>query len=217
MHHRDTNIRLYLIRHAESERNRQPHLIGGQAPDTPLTELGLKQARALAQRFAQEGKIFRRIYSSPYVRTMQTTREIVTYYPELSVRVAPELVEFSQGEWEDRVREEVYTDDVRYRMAAKTVDFTPPNGDSQRSLMRRASGWLEDEILQNPELLRGPQEILVVTHGLTIRCLMQYILGFDRSLTWRWSIDNTSISSFRFDWRGWHPECVNDTAHLRET
>jgi len=215
MLHEKTDIRLHLIRHAESVKNTQPHLIGGQAPDTPLTELGRKQAKALGVRFARDGQFFTRMYSSPYVRTMQTTRELLnTCVGKNAVRTASELVEFSQGEWEDLEREDVYTDDVMYRMASKGADFAPPGGESQRAVIRRASGWLEDEILNNPRLNKGPADIALVSHGLTIKCLMQYILGFDRNLIWKWTVDNTSISRFRFDKHGWWPEYVNDTAHL---
>lgn len=63
---------LFAVRHGETEWNRlgkqQGHL------DTPLTDLGLRQARALAEGLAGQG--IEAIYSSDLGRAMQTAQTI---------------------------------------------------------------------------------------------------------------------------------------------
>lgn len=74
---------------------------------------------------------------------------------------------------------------------------------------RRFANRLEDEILYNRQL------IAVVGHAAETRCLPQYILDFDEQRIWKMSLDNTSISRFRFNRAGWFPIAINATAHLR--
>ncbi|MBD3250507.1 MAG: hypothetical protein GF381_02990 [Candidatus Pacebacteria bacterium] len=64
-------MKLYLVRHGESEGNKQKiH----QGPDTRLTEVGLSQAKILAHRFKKiEIDV---ILSSPFRRAMQTAEQI---------------------------------------------------------------------------------------------------------------------------------------------
>jgi len=44
------SVRIYLFRHAESEVNTLPDLIGGQQNSSKLTEKGIWQANKLGQR-----------------------------------------------------------------------------------------------------------------------------------------------------------------------
>ena len=69
-------MNLIFARHAESETNVRPEEIGGYQPEAPLTDLGLKQAKALGIRLKGEGFTPSEIYIAPAVRT-QTTAKIV--------------------------------------------------------------------------------------------------------------------------------------------
>jgi broad specificity phosphatase PhoE len=44
----------------------------------------------------------------------------------------------------------------------------------------------------------------------------QYIMGFDKSFTWKISIDNTSVTKLYFNEAGWGLDYINNTAHLIE-
>ena len=89
---------------------------------------------------------------------------------------------------------------------------------------RRASQWLEDTILYNKEMIaeatarkaagQAPMEIACFSHGMTIKCLLHYVMGFDQSFTWKMTLENTSISRLYFSEEGWRLITVNDHAHL---
>jgi broad specificity phosphatase PhoE len=83
-------------------------------------------------------------------------------------------------------------------------------------VQRRASNWLEDEILYNPEF-QGAQEktILIFSHGLVIKTLLHYILGFSDRYIYRFKLDNTGICEFKYTEEGWFPISINDTSHLK--
>jgi broad specificity phosphatase PhoE len=52
------------------------------------------------------------------------------------------------------------------------------------------------------------------SHGMTIKCLLHYVLGYDKSMAWKVTIDNTSISQLYFGREGWRLLSINDHAHL---
>ncbi|HEX2326299.1 MAG TPA: histidine phosphatase family protein [Chloroflexota bacterium] len=64
-------MRLYLVRHAQSEANAG---LPGATRDSRLTELGRRQAEAVAQRLAHHR--IGRVLASPYVRTLETAEAI---------------------------------------------------------------------------------------------------------------------------------------------
>ena len=74
------------------------------------------------------------------------------------------------------------------------------------------------EIICNPKWLakKGSHRIAVVTHGITLRCLIHYITGMDQNFLKRTQVYNTSISRFRFGANGWSIETINDANHTLE-
>lgn len=215
----DDNIfNLFLIRHGQSEANVNQDLIG-QSSDIKLTELGKQQSLCLNKKIIKENISFDFIYSSPYVRAFDTAK-ISTQHCLLDIILAKELVEFDAGSWEGSKKSEVLTDNVRLRMSNFNKNFLPPNGESISMVERRASRWLDDNILYNKEIAllskykKRPVNIAAFSHGLTIRCMLHYIMGFDANLIWNINIDNTSVSLVSFTKNGWKIQSINDTSHL---
>lgn len=216
MRHKDVEIRLDLIRHAESQANLHPDLVGGRNLPTPLTPLGERQADALGRRLAEDGVEYDALFVSPAVRTRKTAEGILRHIGCDKIIVVDDLVEISQGDWEGQPRAGLYADAARRAMAEKHFDFAAPGGESIRMVQRRAANWLEDNVLDNPSVLAaGGGRFGLVSHGITIKSLIQYALNSERSLTWRFQVDNTGLTRFLLDGRGWWPLCINDTAHLR--
>lgn len=218
MLHTHFECELLLIRHGESLVNTKPHLIAGRSPKSSLTDRGREQAHALGRRLRREEKVFDRIFTSTLDRAKETARIMAREvgYPVNRIKASKELVEFSQGDWEGRVREEVYSHDVRLRMGLKVSHFIPPRGESQRMVERRVSAWLEDEVLWNTSFVRANPHarIAIVAHGMVLKVLLHYLLRFDSHLIWRVALENCSISRARFDSRGWHIDSINDAAHV---
>ena len=199
---------LYLIRHGQSVVNARSDEMG-QLHDTPLSLEGQKQVILLHDRFKKEELVFNKIYSSDYKRAIDTAKGINQSYPMLTSA----LREYSAGDWTGLKRSEILTAEVLMEMNIHNNQFLPPNGESLSQVERRASKWLEEEILYNKDMFDN--NIAVFSHGLTIKCLLHYILCFDKSFTWKISIDNTSITHLSFGDKGWKLHSVNDTAHLK--
>jgi probable phosphoglycerate mutase len=204
---------IYLIRHAESEMNNNGDLIGGRTNSTPLSDRGIHQANLLGKRLKQSGILFNNIYSSSAKRA-QETAEIVGSYLGFSlsdVEVTDKILELSQGDWEGKKREEVYTPERLRQINKNNWKFTPPNGESQKDVEERMLKWINEYVLS--EILKK-KIVGIFTHGMTIKCLLRGIMDFSPSLTYKISLDNTSITRLGYSERGWHLITVNDTAHL---
>lgn len=211
---------LTLIRHGQSTSNQNPDLMG-QTPDVPLSEKGVKQAQRLFHRISAEWQPYDIFYSSTYTRAFQTA-SIATNYSKDIIQVS-DLREYSAGDWTGCSRAETVTLPVAARMGLLNHNFLPPNGESLAQVERRASLWLENEILYNKEKMAVAQHLAktkqvanyyVFSHGMTIKCLLHYILGFDKAMTWKVTIENTSISKLYFGKDGWRLLSINDHAHL---
>lgn len=213
LHYNEFN--LYLIRHGQSEVNVLPDHVG-QSKDTKLTKEGKVQASLLGCRLFQKEKLsVDRVFSSDYTRAVDTCNIALGNSPivqSVQTIYAPELREYSAGDWTGSSRKEIYDITTILRMAAMTNSFLPPNGESFHMVERRASKWLEDTILYNEQVQAEankrqaqnllPQNIFVFSHGITIKCLLHYIMGFDQSFTWKINLENTSISKLHFDSKG---------------
>src|SRR5271157_5405767 len=96
---------LFLVRHGQSEANAAGLVIG--RTDSPLTELGHRQAAALGDALASRGTAAARILTSPLQRAGRTAEAIAAAYsrafgprvvapPETDAR----FVEFDYGEFD---------------------------------------------------------------------------------------------------------------------
>ena len=219
MIHKDFQCEFYFIRHGESTSNATPGFAAGVDFDSPLTPKGLEQARHLGKRLKGENVRFDRVYSSSLRRAVQTTETMLDAMGEAD-RDFPKvdaIIEQQLPGWRGVPTSEALTTEMIAYMRGKGAHFVPPQGESYRIVQRRFAGWLEDEILYNEDLISKEKSITVavVGHGAATRCLLHYIMGFDESFIWRISLDNTSVSRFRFNHEGWFPICINDSWHIR--
>ena len=215
-------IYLTLVRHGQSETNANPDRMG-QLATVPLTQLGRNQAQKLNLRFIKEGQYFDYIFASPYTRALDTAKIAVGEPHDKRIVLAQDLREYSAGDWTDASRSATITTPVKLRMGYLDHAFLPPNGESLSQVERRASLWLEENVLYNKEMYERTKEyapegrinnVVLFSHGMTIKCLLHYVMGFDKHLTWKVTIDNTSVSRLYFGKDGWRVLSINDSAHL---
>lgn len=211
---------LNLIRHGQSVTNSQPDKMGQTSWD-PLTDLGRYQAKRLREFFEKKNQMWDFIFSSSYERALDTAK-ITTGVSDNLISVVHDLREYDAGKWLGASRSEVVTQDVKYKMNCLGQAFSPPDGESLNHVQRRASAWLDKDIIYNENILERykevnrPLKIAVFSHGLTIKCLLQYIMGFDKIFTWKVIINNTSVSRLLFGKDGWKVYSINDCSHLGE-
>lgn len=203
---------LYLIRHAESEMNKRSDLIGGRSNGTPLSENGKIQATLLGRRLKASGVIFDEIYSSTARRTVETAEAVAEKLGYSIDRIfqSSRLLELDQGDWEGKPRVEIYTSEVLQTINSDNWHFTPPNGESQRAVEERMLDWINETLVaQYDDSTMG-----VFTHGMAIKCLLRGVMDFSPTITYKVSLDNTSVTRLKYSERRWHVIAINDTTHL---
>jgi broad specificity phosphatase PhoE len=160
---------IFLARHGESDWNAANRFQGHS--DRPLTELGRRQAEALAEAVAREN--VGAIYSSPLIRALETAR-IVAARTGLPVMEDEDLREVDTGGWSGLSREEVQQRfpegfDRWISGGAGWEDGESYEDMAERSL--RAVGRIAEA---HP---RG--RVLVVSHGGPIRAIQAAANGMD--------------------------------------
>jgi len=124
---------LYLVRHGESVFNTEDR-IGG---DSPLTEQGFAQARALAEHFRDKPIPF--VFTSARLRSEQMARPLIADHPDSVVMALPEFDEINAGVCEGMTYEEIrqaYPEDYAARSRDK-YHYVYPGGEGYVTLRER--------------------------------------------------------------------------------
>jgi broad specificity phosphatase PhoE len=160
-------LRIALLRHGESEANLDKSIFE-RVPDhaIPLTERGLAQA---AEAGVELRKVFEgepvRVYVSPYRRGLQTLAALGLDDLMETVRQEPRLREQDWANFqdtEDILRQQKLRDEYGHFF----YRFT--DGESGADVYDRVSTFLET-LHRTFEAPGAPRNILVVSHGLTMR------------------------------------------------
>jgi broad specificity phosphatase PhoE len=156
---------LVLARHGQTRDNIEPIRAQGFT-DTPLTELGLRQARELAEHVAA-GPAFASLWSSDLRRARDTARAVGERVG-LSVQTDPRLREGDRGDWEGQLFVDIQREDPdRYAAWMRAgAGFRFPGGESLQEHSDRVFASLT-EIHAT-----GPLPALVVCHRGSIRAVL---------------------------------------------
>lgn len=183
---------LHLVRHGESTWNLQ-HLVQGGQSAPPLTDLGRNQAThaaaVIAELVADKAGL---LLTSDQLRAAQTA-EIIGATTGLRPQPTPRLREQGWGSLEGLT--------TSAAMAELTdVDLSNPDfrwaggGESTNDVRARVVGLLDSAAVTD---LPATAEIILVSHGDTLRVLLAHLLGEDlASSPWR-RIDNGSVTTIR--------------------
>lgn len=161
-----TGMRLHFVRHGESTWNVEGR-VQGQTHHVPLTGLGFAQARAAARTLA--GRDVRRLVSSDLVRARQTA-DVVGDALGLTPEYEPALREQSLGSLEGRLAAELVPETTSPGQHVTSVRWG--GGESVADVHARVGGYLE-RLLADP----GPGDVVLVSHGDTIRIALAYLRG----------------------------------------
>lgn len=191
----DDKTEFYLIRHAETVLNVNPHIVNGRSNETLLTYRGVEQSKRLGRALLQRNIIPGVVFSSPAVRTLATAGYSLSEMGlDLEPIVQDEIQELSQGNMEGRLRDEVYTEDTMIELKTKGKDFKLDGGESMNDVGNRMYNWMIHASAS--EQLDGLNRHFVYTHGGAIKCLASQILGWDQDQTYKTEIRNTSVNLF---------------------
>lgn len=194
---------LYLIRHGHNEYIGKGKL-AGRLPGVHLSELGLRQASALAGLLKPVR--FQAIYASPLERTMETAAPIATAQKK-EVQPLPSLQEMDYGSWQG-----VSLKLLRRRKLWPVIQASPslarfPNGESFPEAQSRVVAELEALRTRH----RGQKAaIAVVFHSDPIKLAIAHYIGLPLDLFQRLNIDPASISVLAFSERAIRLLKLND-------
>lgn len=197
-------VNLYLIRHG-----RQNSTLCNV--DVELSEEGRLQAGLLRDRL--QNYSIDALYSSQLVRATQTA-EILNEALCLPHIIREELCEISfgllTGQTESYIEEHFADFKAEQRMLIQDIPY--PGGENGTSVYERAMPVIQ-EIVQS-----GKQNIVVVTHGGTIRVLLAALFGKNQARRFLFgvSLENTGITQLVYhpQYDRFYLERFNDYAHL---
>lgn len=202
-------IEIYLIRHGETEYNRNTKLIGGRSSFLPINGKGKKQASQLGEWKLENNIRFDKVYCSTAIRAKETLAFMLGESPSEPIFYAENLEELSQGDWEGSLRSKIYTDKRLKQINANNYSFKAPNGESQEEVENRMYSFVMEQIIEQ----ENSGVFLILSHGMAIKCLLRKILGFSPDMTYKIRMDNTGITKLQYDSKkGWVLHYINRRA-----
>jgi 2,3-bisphosphoglycerate-dependent phosphoglycerate mutase len=204
---------LILVRHGETAWNAEGRIQG--MLDVPLNELGLAQAKVVADELARSIDVAS-IVCSDLVRTRETAKPLVdatgfaiTFDARLRERHFGVLQGITYDEWRIRDAEGM----ARYN--AGDADYGPEGGETARGFLDRCVNAITDLVIASNE-----KTLILVTHGGVVSSMYRHSQGLEFHSQRTWSVPNASISEWRVEYQNREPTfyCVRigDAAHLEE-
>ena len=197
-------MRLYLVRHGQTEENLR-HEVQGQLPGT-LSSKGCQQAQALAEHFRKVP--LQAILTSDLNRTVQTSAYVVKYH-HLTPQELPLLREQHYGIYQGKIMHDLSP----AAPGGKEPIVSPPQGESAEDVFARAHefwAYLKENFTD--------QAILAVSHGVFLSILLWVVKDKPLPTKPTVDIDNASVTLVSGDEiSGYHLDIVNDTSHLSST
>jgi len=197
---------LYLIRHGESD----------IPPDTfqddyPLSDLGLRQADAMAQRF--RGVRVDHLITTPYERTRQTAEAIARAAGVTAIE-EPGLGAFKAGGFHSvpvSKARDAYPDWFEKTYPLQSYELA--GGESAAAFFERVTEAFIEKVWERFSESRE-LNVVVVCHEETINALLHHFLGLPFSGFQTFKLDHTSLTRVNSRLHRPRISAVNDTAHL---
>lgn len=176
---------IIFIRHGQTTTNAQSLLVGRSDP--PLTELGERQARALAPYL----RGVRDVWVSPLVRALSTAALAL---PDLTPVIREPFIEVDYGELDGQPLS-VLTGE-QWRAFEHDHDIAFGGGESLASVDQRVHEELDALLGDQSSLLHSSHEHLaIVSHVSPIKSAVIWALGVSGSVTWRMRLNNGSLTT----------------------
>ncbi len=183
-------MRLYFVRHAQSEANTQMVISNRDLPH-PLTELGRQQAEALARSLADVP--LAAVFSSPIMRAAQTA-QIVAAFRGLPIEFADALREPDCGIMEGRADEEAWAEHRRVMedwLWQRRFDSHIEGGESFHDLRARFVPFVEHLIAAHGD---SDHNLLLITHGSLLYLMLPLVLNnIDLVTVGEYPMPNTAV------------------------
>lgn len=196
-----------VVRHGQTEWNVRGRMQGHL--DSPLTEIGIAQSQALAERLSKHR--FTTLYSSDLGRACQTA-QMVANKTGHSIIVDPRLRERKLGVFQSLTLAEIQKEHSEEYNAYQrnNPDYAMPQGESVRQRSREAIACFE-ELAQK----HAGEAVVVITHGGVLHSLLRHALLLPLEIPRRFRLFNASLNIFSHAAGVWTLETWGDVSHLR--
>lgn len=177
---------IYLVRHGQTEFNRERRIQGHV--DSPLTELGVRQAKAVGRLLCDLIREPRgwRIVSSPLGRARSTAEIVSRKLGGLPVELDDRLKEMSWGAHDGRLRAELEAEHPE-TFGRTGWAFDAATGESYDDVAARVGAWLAD-LPPEPE-----RKVIAVSHGVSGRVLRGLYANLPRDLAGQQDVPQDAV------------------------
>jgi probable phosphoglycerate mutase len=200
---------IYITRHGQTEWNVEKRMQGWS--DSPLTELGIQQAKWLEERL-KDTKLDV-IYSSPINRALSTAN-IVNSKRNIPIYTDLRLKEINMGIWEGLTQDEIqksYSKEL-YNFWNVPELYKPYNGETFYQIRQRTEEFIKEIISKNIG-----KDILIVTHTITLKSIMCFFQNTLIEDFWGPPyIHPTSLTVVRAENQNFKVLLNADTSHLKD-
>lgn len=198
---------LYLIRHGETEPNRN-QIIQGSGLDASLNSRGKNQADLFYHQYHKTG--FDWVYTSALKRTSESVQGFIK--AGIPHTILPELNEISWGVKDGtkiNPEEQNEYDCMLNAWKSGNLDLKFPGGESPNEVAQRLNIALDNLMAQQEAI------ILVCMHGRAMRILLCLLLELPLSEMEQFLHSNLCLYQLGWDGLRWQILVENDTTHLQ--
>lgn len=174
----------YFARHGQTVWNVENKICG--ATESPLTELGLKQAEELGEEILKQGLKIDEILYSPLSRAKDTAC-VVSKITGIPAREEKRLLEQNFGKWEGTAR-----DGLEFKEAKKNFISSYEGGESMLKLCHRIYGLMDDIQKETDKVY------LLVAHNGISRVIESYFRDMSNEEYAAFGIKNCEIRKYDF-------------------
>ena len=174
-------MKLYVARHGQTQWNAENKICG--RTDLPLTEEGLRQARALAEKVKDLG--IDHIISSPMIRALDMAK-IVSEKCGAPITLDDRLMEQNYGIYDGKDRK-----DPGFLANKRHFCVRYPGGESMMQMAARLYPLL-DEIKRD----YAGKTVLLTCHGAVCRVLRTYFVDMTNEEFFTYSPDNGELITY---------------------
>ncbi len=199
-------MKLFIVRHGETDYNRQKRYQG--RTNTNLNKTGLRQAQALRRRLLSER--IDKIYTSSLMRAADTAH-IIAAGRSIKIITHDSLAEIDFGQLEGLTYQEIT--DKYPGWQPTNFDFTAFGGESLEQLRLRMEYFVSELRDDNTEDFN----ILIVAHSGCLRVMLCFLLGRDTSDWWRLTLSPASLTIIDNIQLEPALKLLNDTSHLERS
>lgn len=198
---------LFLLRHGETDFNLNKVVQGGGI-DSSLNPTGHEQGRRFYEAWKDHP------FEAMYCSGLQRTRQTLAAFEEAGRTIVahPGLNEMGWGELEGKpFNEESHARfmEMNDLWAEGQIHLAFPGGESPLQVWNRAASAIQDILDAHPE-----GNILICTHGRTLRILLSGFSGYGITRMNWFPHDNTGLNILRSPGTAWFFDRINCLNHL---